>query len=228
MLAFVVAIRPYLEVLYFMSGVVVAIAACVALQQVRLLKMDMNVRNERASKEFALASMSRFSKECLTMQADFYVDCVVANVPFVYEGPIGSFQKDSISPEWVKICELRKKSGNTWLHMLNNCDDIAAAFVTGVADEVVGFNGMGKSFCSLVESTYDLVSIFGERDVHHSLPNIVKLYGIWSKRFSKMELEAGRVSAHAQLTDINSKLACVPDERVPPIGVDRGRRKGDS
>ncbi len=37
---FVTTIRPYVELLYFISGIVLAIVACIGLQQIRLLKYE--------------------------------------------------------------------------------------------------------------------------------------------------------------------------------------------
>ena len=52
--------RALLEALFHLSGVLLAVAAVLGLQQIRLLKKDIRIRNERGAKEKAIEFSSRY------------------------------------------------------------------------------------------------------------------------------------------------------------------------
>ena len=56
-------IRPWLEAAYFAGGIVVAVAVVYGLQQIKLLKKDIRIRNERAAKEKAVEYSGRYLKD---------------------------------------------------------------------------------------------------------------------------------------------------------------------
>ena len=56
-----ISIRNLLELLYFISGLITAIAALLGLKQLQLLKTDIRTRNERAAREKAIEFSIRYS-----------------------------------------------------------------------------------------------------------------------------------------------------------------------
>jgi hypothetical protein len=54
------AIRPYLEAGYFIAGILVLLGLLLASRQLSLLRLDINLRNERAAKEKAIVACERY------------------------------------------------------------------------------------------------------------------------------------------------------------------------
>jgi len=202
-------IRSVAELLYFLSGVALAAIAAYGIQQVKLLKKDIRIRNERASKEKALEFAEKYELFIL-LDERFHKACEDKNIP-IYSGPIGDFSKDSV-PE-----DLRKNARNRydmpWLESVNKLELIASAFVSGVADEQLGFEIIGWSFCATVANKYDILCICrGIAKTHPVYQTIVDLYQLWAPRLSRTELLEAR-------REIEKRIAATVDRTIPPIGV---------
>src|SRR5437588_3556629 len=93
------SIRSLLEALYFLSGIVVAITALLALKQIRLMKLDMLSRSERVAKEKAIEAAFEYAKLCSTFEnrASEIHEKLKIRIPEAYEGKIGNFSLESIS-----------------------------------------------------------------------------------------------------------------------------------
>ena len=93
--AMVGTIRSVLELLFFLSGCVLAVAGLFALQQVNLLKADMTIRNERAAKENAILYITRYLSEYVKVDDASYEKYKSKKLS-AYSGPIGDFGPGSI------------------------------------------------------------------------------------------------------------------------------------
>jgi hypothetical protein len=60
MIEFISAVRPYLEAAYFIAGILVLLSLVLAARQLNLLRLDINLRNERAAKEKAIVACERY------------------------------------------------------------------------------------------------------------------------------------------------------------------------
>jgi len=209
----IVHVRPWLELLYFVAGIVVAPAVIYGLQQVKLLKRDIRIRNERASKERAIEFASRYLNVYVKLDASFVRDRMAENLP-TYDGKAGNFTSSSIDQRLLSTS--RKRYGiMSWLPAMNELETISAAFVTGVADEATGFGIIGRTFCSAVRQDYDLICLSRKEVVatHDYWRNIVELYKIWSPRLQGSELRDVR-------DRIDAKIASSGTERtIKPIGA---------
>jgi hypothetical protein len=203
-------IRPYFELLFFVSGIIVAVIALYATRQISLMKADMKMRSERAAKEKAIEASSEYLTAYIPLDTKFYFACKRKGLSS-YDGPIGDFSPESISPELKEAALKRMKFIVTFLDANNKLESIAAAFTTGVADERTGFSIIGRTFCAGVADDYDIISLCR---IEHPFPywaNIVKLYKTWSSRLSKEELAAARDALESRMKDI-------PDSHISPIG----------
>jgi|SRR5947209_153083 len=199
--------RPYLEALYFLSGIAVALAAFLALKQIRLMKRDIVSRSERAAKEKAIEAAFEFAKLHDVFQGRLvYLDEPLHNT---YTGPVGDFTPDSIPTELKERAKLRQSSG-AFIQPLNLLNGIAAMFVSGVADEKTAFPIFGRAFCGTVSLYYDVISMARKSQPHTPYSNCVELYQIWSARLSKEELELARRNLEKQIENIS-------DKEIPPL-----------
>jgi hypothetical protein len=100
----------------------------------------------------------------------------------------------------------------SWVDALNELDAIAAAFVHGVADETIGFEIFGGSFCVNVEFSYDLICCSNPRYPDRSFISIIRLYQLWSQRLSKEQMENARAA-------LDKQISRIADQRIKPIGT---------
>ena len=196
-------IRPYLEALYFLSGLVVALAALLALKQIRLLKLDIIGRGERAAKEKAIEAAFEYAK-AIEELTENYSEEDDDEIQKDYEGPIGDFSAGSISKGLLNTARTRFES-HYWVNPVNRLDGIAASLVTGVADEKTAFEIFGWGYCGSIAKEYDVICLEREASGGRSLSHLIALYEIWSSRLSKVELENARRRLDEQLNRIPSK-----------------------
>jgi hypothetical protein len=152
----VLTVRTYLEIVYFLSGAVLAVAALMALRQVSLMKLDMLARSERAAKEKAIEAAFEYARAVASLSQ--HVKLLGKDVPPYYTGPIGDFTVNSVPPESREMANKRRSRGAMTIP-LDLLDAIAAMFVTGVADEKTAFPIFGGAFCASVAGQYDIICV---------------------------------------------------------------------
>jgi hypothetical protein len=209
----IVNIRPWLELLYFLSGIVVAAAVVYGLQQIKLLKRDIRIRNERAAKENAVEYGARYLNNFTKLWGPFF-DAHRAAGLSSYKGPIEDFSVGSL-----KQNENARKRYElfSWLGSFNELEAISSAFTSGVADEEIGFKIFGRSFCHTVRDDYDLIAISRQSPVRAQdyWSNIVELYTIWAPRLQQAELVGIRDMLNVQIAKTSGESA-----RIRPIGTE--------
>ncbi len=211
---FVDLVRPWAELLYFASGVVVAMAAIRALAQLRLMKQDVCIRNERASAEQAIQHVSRYAGEYVRLCNVEFDERKSRGLPD-YCGTVEDFSPQSLSEADRKVATRRCFEADKWAAPLNELELIAAAFVSGVADERIGFRVIGRSFCANVGFAYDRISLLRYERQNAPYQSIVDLYGLWAPRLTKAELADER-------SRLEARMSRIPDKVVPPIGTSAG------
>jgi hypothetical protein len=209
-------IRSGLELLYFVSGVVVAIGVIYGLKQIALLKKDIRLRNERAAKEKAIEYGRKYLRDYVDLQRAFFVACQEAKLA-QHSGPVGDFTSGSILGNTrIAAISTPRYGLPSWLPAMNELEALSASFISGVADEGTGFKIFGRSFCETVESNYDLVALSRSNDsgAQGYWQNIVELYRLWSPRLEAAELRRNKDSIEAKIA------ALAQDARISPIGTE--------
>ena len=208
---FLTEARPYFEFLYSLSGLLLAAIAIYGIQQIRLMKADMRMRAERNAKEKAIEACSDYMSTYIPLGDKFYSECVEKKMSS-YKGPIGDFTPESV-PQKHKTHAVERFAVGSWRFAFNKRESIAAFFVSGVADETIGFRVIGKTFCANVESDYDIIaSCRHEKTTLYWWDNTVKLYNVWSSRLTRTALDIAR-------KEIEARIEVLPEQTIPPIGV---------
>lgn len=205
-------IRPYLETVYFCSAIIIATGLLFTRNQLLAFKTDINIRNTRAAAERAIEACKLYVDDYVNKDNERYrkqCDAKLAS----YAGVVGDFRFSTLSLTDQKNALDRAKAWGSVDH-INNLELISAYFISGVADEMIGFKMIGKSLCSNVRYHYDVICMLrGHNTAYPTFQNIVDLYGLWSPRFTREELLASA-------SELNKKIAGLPlDDRVKPIGV---------
>jgi len=206
-------IRPWLELLYFASSIILAISVVYGLKQITLLKKDIRLRNERAAKEKAIEYGRRYLRNYVDLHAVFVSAYEGASLE-PYAGPIGDFTSGSVPRDGMATKRYMLQS---WLPAMNELEALSAAFTTGVADEETGFRIFGRSFCGAVENSYDLIAISRSADAlaQGYWSNIVELYRLWSPRLEEAQLRRTKESLEARIAGIAAQ-----GTRIRPIGTE--------
>lgn len=97
---------------------------------------------------------------------------------------------------------------------LNQLEGLAASFMSGVADEKLGYKILGIGFCRAVEHKYDVICLHrgaGKPESNY-WKNIIALYRIWADRLKQEGLRLRR-------DEIDSQLNGSSDQYIAPIGT---------
>jgi hypothetical protein len=198
-------IKPYLEALNLLSAVVIAICALIALRQIKLLKIDITSRSERAAKEKAIDAAFEYAGALEELRRNVRKE----DFDLAYGGPLGDFSLASIPASHLEPARNRFHHP-FWIGPVNRFDGIAATFITGVADEGTAFPIFGWAFCGTVAKLYDVICLDLERSKGKSLSNLIMLYDMWSSRLSKYDLEQARKT-------LDEQIEGMIDRNLPPL-----------
>ncbi len=200
--------RTIIEGVAFLSTILIAMVGIIGLRQLFLMKVDINSRNDRASKEKAIDASSSYLNEYCPLTVPFF-NLVESEKLGSYDGPIMTFSLNSIPKDKLKNSILRYKC-DFWLDAMNKLESISAIFANGIADEKLGFQIIGRTFCYSVESNYDLISISRKGGACDYYTNIISLYKIWRPRLKKEELKSTK-------QELDCAIAAIKDEIIPSI-----------
>jgi hypothetical protein len=190
-------LRLWFESAYYLSGIAIAIIAGFGLQQIRLLKQDILTRNQRAAREKAIEYSNRYLTAFVPVYDRWTLPRIKAGISS-YKGDVGDFSFKSLTPVQQSVAADRFIG---FSHPMNELLPVAAAFTSGVADETLGFEMIGRTFCTTVASNYDLMCIaHDDKECPHYL-QIVTLYRMWAPRIRAAEIERERYKV---MSDINS------------------------
>lgn len=203
--------RDILEILYFISGIVVALAALVALYQIVLTKRVSQVNAKRAA--FALAAE----------QCRYYLTQVIPLLDALDkkmdEMGVKSFgttdihiEKDGVRFS-VKIKKQTEKQiedlARPTLDAYNALEAFSVNFTTGVAAESVAFSSVGCTFCSSIEKLLPELVPLSESGYFQ---NAVRLFVLWYPRLKKRELEQKKLLLERECEKIS-------EVRIKAIGT---------
>lgn len=203
-------VRPWAELLYFTAGIVLAGVGVYGLQQIRLMKRDMEIRSQRAAREKAIEYISRYFAEFVPLQNRSFADSTNQGLKS-YDGPLGDFTMASMSPG-DRAQAFKRFRLNSWMPAFNELQPIAAAFVYGVADDQLGFQTIGRTFCATVASGYDILCIARNDSSCRHYQGIVDLFRRWEPRLTKSELTVRREHVDRQLAALTDETALESDE----------------
>ncbi|HVI60512.1 MAG TPA: hypothetical protein VM619_16780 [Luteimonas sp.] len=194
----ITTVRPYLEALYFLAGVGLFVGVLISFGQLRLIKKDIDTRNFRSAREKALEAIDRYLTQFVPASGEYFDEWKSDKTLTHYQGAIGDFWHESISAEHLENSTKRFKL-DKWLPALNQLESLCSYFVSGVADERLGFKYLGRSICFWVERNYDVVALSRRDKAFPHWQSIVELYKLWRPRLTKAELELQRDEISARI-----------------------------
>lgn len=197
-------IMNVLEALYYLSGLALAIIAGIGLKQLALLKQDMDIRNQRASKEGSIRFIDHYYKTFIP-KWDGWVSKLEANNIPLYEGTY----EHQPTPDPAECKKRLQELG--WHEALNELETVAAGVNSGLADDDLAYEVIGRSFCNGVASFWDILEYIRSVDS--------KRYTATVKTFNRWASRMNRESLLQQQSQINAAVAKFPDDKIKPIGT---------
>jgi hypothetical protein len=152
-----IILRAILEILYFTSGIVLAIAGLFALKQLRIAKSDIKLRAQREAASLAAQQSEKFTESLMPLVNELKQHWLSKGLLEPKTGGIrpaqrATFIELSLSPEDERrYVERFLVAPEICTTLLNGLESFAIYFVKGVADEEVAFYSQGLEFCHLVE-----------------------------------------------------------------------------
>ena len=189
-------IRAVLELLYFASGIAIAIAAFFGLRQVKIaseqLKFSREIASTSSKREAAKLAADQcryFAEECVpafkalvdkykAQNLTFLQSRLKANEPqfVIQSGEFVSVNCDTglVQREFPKVeIEILKH--------LNGLEYFAILFAAGIADEDIGYRETALAFCEGLD--YSMAAVHHLRSKNRGrFDSTVKLFEIWKRR----------------------------------------------
>lgn len=239
-------LRSILEIMYFGSGVVIAVAAVLALRQLRIAEKALVATKEQmaiaaASLEQARVDLqTKARREAVTLAAQLcakYAEVHVgrldeqtkkagaAGVVFsVWDLRDNAFLKDSVvdtirANQWIAKVLASEDAYNPVVDIANELEAFAIYFTRGAADEATAFTPIGALFCSTVAEVAPFI-------VHAREASSPPLQG--GRYENVVELYAvwqGRLRQNdlrASVVRIQKQLTAIDPRVITPIGVEKG------
>jgi hypothetical protein len=214
--------QHWLEQLSQIANIVLAIAALLALWQLRLAasqiklsRSDIQLRSRRESIAIALDQCKRFAHEIVPHTDLLNKEMMGRKYPLSANvDPTFPFIPKDADPLvvqiWVNEVELRVKI----VQLLNELESFAMYFASELADESLAFTPTAATFCYTCEYYRFFIGFYRQPDKMKLYQNLVKLYSIWKPRVERTVLEE-------QQKLLESKKQKLPaDKKGTPLGTD--------
>jgi hypothetical protein len=213
-----------LENIFYLSGIVLALAALFGLRQISLLKSDIRIRNTRMAREMSAAIIKYYMEEHCAPSNGVELLIQKKQVPAIsWTGKTEDL--DFLSPatfdKRIALSRLSSyveifQNGETKVcitDLLNGLEYVGACCNSGLPDEKLVFNSIGRSFCRTVEQFYDLIVVMRQNEGIRYYENAGVCYRRWKKWINAEILSDKK-------TKIDEELQRAVADRMKIIGVD--------
>jgi hypothetical protein len=208
-------LRPILELLYFASGIVLTIVAIYGLRQIALTKSIANKNARRESIKFAADRCQYYSEVCVPLTSALLTAYKKQNLTFFNDQKFrvegGRVVDHNFNGAKIKACaDGIPVIAQELSACLNSLETFAVPFVAGVADDELGFQVTGFSFCDTLEGLMIILFILLKGRNSHSFESCLKLYEVWHTR-----LEAEKMKP--LIESMNEKIKAAEKAKFTPL-----------
>lgn len=204
--------QQVLELLYYLSGVAIAVAAFWGLRQLTISKRIARENATREAYKLAADNCRYFAREVVPLHG------LLAKL--IKEKSLQSFEKrhfllerGEIKNHNFDLAQLQKElpiMSEELISYLNAMEAFAIFFASGVAAEEIGYRETGTTFCNAVE--YFMPALFATRLINVRFESIFKLFEIWRDR-----QKAEKISTQMKALENDAKH--LSRETIKPIGT---------
>jgi hypothetical protein len=225
--------REWLEVVYWIAGIIIAGSVVGVFRQVKLAKEaleatreESELRSHRDAILIAAQQCERYAATVIPTSDSVTQRCNEADLEVVeweleddnFEWK--SFRETERAERWFS--ELEQISQNKIMTLFNEMEAFAIYFAKGAADEQVAFSAIGPVYCADVRryapALIDCRTRAASGHPVGPFENLISLYQIWSARTRKLAL-------HAQAQKVAAEVAKVRVPEMPPLGTRASRKR---
>ena len=210
-------LRLALELLYFLSGIVVAVGVLLGLRQLGITREIARTNAQREALKFAAERCQYFGETVVALLSRFNEEYKRLRLTFLGKQPPWQWKiKNGEIVEHNFDAQLIAREIPTIevpiVAYLNALEGFAIPFAAGVADDDLGFKETAMGFCQVVRVF--MPAFFHLRRINAArYESTIKLFDIWNKR-----LAAG--PAAQAMKPLEELLRSVERERIRPLGTD--------
>jgi hypothetical protein len=205
-----------LELLYFASGITIAVAAIWGLQQLRITRQIARTNAKREALKFAAERCQYYAEVVVPLKAKMVEEYDRLGLRFLSNHSKWAIQDGEIVKYnfETKLLDAEvPKLFNSIVYYLNALEAFAIPFVASVADDDLGYQEAALSFCSSVKLS--MPAFFQMRRKNAArYESTIKLYDLWNKRM----LANASIPTIESMTEL---VKSVEKERIKPIGTEQ-------
>jgi hypothetical protein len=215
-------IRSILELLYFASGIVIAVAVVLSLKQIRI-----GLQQLKTTREIANTNAKREAIKLAAEQCNYYAERTVPLfTEFVSEYKRLGLKYMSTKPQFaIQNGEIVNTNFDTKLldaevpkiiiplvNFLNSVEAFAIPFAAAVADENLGYQETAINFCQTVR--VHMSGLFQMRRTNNGrFESTIRLYMLWNNRL------VGHALAPIMET-LEELVKSGQEQKINPLGTD--------
>ena len=163
---FISKILVYVELAYYIGGLVIAICAVYATKQISLMKQSIIIQSKRESLSLeSIPLVNELYKLLDANNIEFFADWQV----LVEDGKLSVINEASRNYSEIKDIKFNP--------YLNSVESVAVFFNSGVADDHVGYNTLSYTLLNTLTKLMPIIYYYNKRGGYYS--NIIELYIRW-------------------------------------------------
>lgn len=202
-----------LEILYYISGVVLAVGIVFAYKQLKLMKDDIKTKNHRSAIEKSVEYMDWYANTFIPEHEKFSKQLrkekdIKLSFDFQHENFRVS-EELLLSDEKVLISIVTKVDAG-FVTLANQLEFFSSVMISGLADEEQVFLPVGDLFVDFMDENRELYC-FLRRKSDDKFGNSVKLYNLWKSRLEEQKLDK-------QLSELERKRSTLKSAPIDYIG----------
>lgn len=214
-------------------GILAFLSIIIGIRQLKIMKDDNRVKNERAAIEKSLKYLEWFADDFFGVYNDFRKQFSSIQNKLLSDESLSETTRDDIQKDINEVSKIRKGeliieydfskrietlSPYYFLMMttgaskvLNRLEYFAAAMTCGIAKEELVFNPLAVTYCETVEELY--YCICHARTVNDKVyTNIIQLYNIWKPKLDKEKLLQKQ-------DELKGKIEAIQDVNIRSLGL---------
>jgi hypothetical protein len=209
-------LRATFELLYFASGVAIALAAFWGLKQLRITREIARTNAAREALKFAAERCQYFAEHAVPAMSELEAEYRRLALNFLSVNSSWEIKNGEIVNHNFDLKLLYREVPQldpALVNYLNTLEAFAIPFVARVADEDLGFQETAIAFCQRMQLYMPAIFLLRE-SLGARYESIIKLYDMWNKRLVAASL-APAVKSMEELAKT------IERERIRPLGTEQ-------
>ncbi|EHR1005996.1 hypothetical protein HJ207_21870 [Vibrio parahaemolyticus] len=186
----------YVEVAYYLGGIVVAVCAVYATKQISLMKQSITTQSKRESLSLASEKCTAYFNESVPLVNDLYKQFSDNKIEFFngWQVSVESGKLSVVNGSSRSYTELRNIKFHSYF---NSVESVAIFFNSGVADDHVGYNALSYTLLDTLSELMPVIYKLNKQGGYYS--NIIELYIRWQTKANHEKLLKDNYELQAKL-----------------------------